>query len=146
MIKRTSLNYINKLLSENPNWRILDIGCGYNSNAYATTICDVQDLSRFYKDKNFIKLNDKVLPFKDREFDFVISSHVLEHVEDVSFFIKELERICSKGYFEVPTILEDNLVFENKNNHLWHLNFDDVTNQLVINNRLQYLEPILTVS
>ena len=146
MIKRTSLNYINKLLSENLNWRILDIGCGYNSNAYATTICDVQDLSRFYKDKNFIKLNDKVLPFKDREFDFVISSHVLEHVEDVSFFIKELERISSKGYIEVPTILEDNLVFENKNNHLWHLNFDDVTNQLVINNRLQYLEPILTVS
>jgi len=146
LIKRTSLNYINKLLSENLNWRILDIGCGYNSNAYATTICDVQDLSRFYKDKNFIKLNDKVLPFKDREFDFVISSHVLEHVEDVSFFIKELERISSKGYIEVPTILEDNLVFENKNNHLWHLNFDDVTNQLVINNRLQYLEPILTVS
>jgi len=146
LIKRTSLNYINKLLSENLNWRILDIGCGYNSNAYATTICDVQDLSRFYKDKNFIKLNDKVLPFKDREFDFVISSHVLEHVEDVSFFIKELERISSKGYIEVPTILEDNLVFDNKNDHLWHLNFDDVTSQLIISNRLQYLEPILTVS
>jgi len=131
LIKRTSLNYINKILLESPNWKILDIGCGYNANTYATTVCDVQDLSKFYKDK---------------EFDFVISSHVLEHVEDVSFFIKELERISSKGYIEVPTILEDNLVFENKNDHLWHLNFDDVTNQLVISNRLQYLEPILTVS
>ena len=146
MIKRTSLTYINKLLSENPSWKILDIGCGYNANKNATTVCDIQDLSIFYKDKNFIKLNDKNLPFEDGEFDFVIASHVLEHVDDTYFFIKELERVSSKGYIEVPTILEDNLVFENKNDHLWHLKFDDIKNQLIISNRLQYFEPILTVS
>jgi ubiquinone/menaquinone biosynthesis C-methylase UbiE len=32
----------------------------------------------------------KNLPFKDKEFDFVISSHDLEHVEDFSYFINEL--------------------------------------------------------
>ena len=146
MIKRTSLTYINKILSENPSWKILDIGCGYNANKNATTVCDIQDLSSFYKDKNFIKLNNKNLPFEDGEFDFVIASHVLEHVDDIYFFIKELERVSSKGYIEVPTILEDNLVFENKNDHLWHLKFDDIKNQLIISNRLQYFEPILTVS
>tara|TARA_Y100000590_G_scaffold242312_1_gene272326 strand:- start:420 stop:1034 length:615 start_codon:yes stop_codon:yes gene_type:complete len=146
LIKRTSLTYINKLLSENPSWKILDIGCGYNANKNATTVCDIQDLSSFYKDKNFIKLNNKNLPFEDGEFDFVIASHVLEHVDDTYFFIKELERVSSKGYIEVPTILEDNLVFENKNDHLWHLKFDDIKNQLIISNRLQYFEPILTVS
>ena len=146
MIKRTSLTYINKLLSENPSWKILDIGCGYNANKNATTVCDIQDLSSFYKDKNFIKLNNKNLPFEDGEFDFVIASHVLEHVDDTYFFIKELERVSSKGYIEVPTILEDNLVFENKNDHLWHLKFDDIKKQLIISNRLQYFEPILTVS
>ena len=146
MIKRTSLTYINKILSENPSWKILDIGCGYNANKNATTVCDTQDLSSFYKVKKFIKLNDKNLPFEDGEFDFVIASHVLEHVEDTYFFIKELERVSSKGYIEVPTILEDNLVFENKNDHLWHLKFDDIKNQLIISNRLQYFEPILTVS
>ena len=146
MIKRTSLTYINKLLSENPSWKILDIGCGYNANKNATTVCDIQDLSSFYKDKNFIKLNNKNLPFEDGEFDFVIASHVLEHVDDTYFFIKELERVSSKGYIEVPTILEDNLVFENKNDHLWHLKFDDIKNPLIISNRLQYFEPILTVS
>ncbi len=146
MIKRTSLTYINKILSENPSWKILDIGCGYNANKNATTVCDIQDLSSFYKVKKFIKLNDKNLPFEDREFDFVIASHVLEHVEDTYFFIKELERVSSKGYIEVPTILEDNLVFENKNDHLWHLKFDDIKNQLIISNRLQYFEPILSVS
>ena len=91
-------------------------------------------------------MNEKILPFKDGEFDFVIASHVLEHVEDSYFFIKELERVSSKGYIEVPTILEDNLVFENKNDHLWHLKFDDINNELIISNRLQYFEPILTVS
>ena len=146
MIERTSLTYINKILSENPSWKILDIGCGYNANKNATTVCDIQDLSSFYKVKKFIKLNDKNLPFEDGEFDFVIASHVLEHVEDTYFFIKELERVSSKGYIEVPTILEDNLVFENKNDHLWHLKFDDIKNQLIISNRLQYFEPILSVS
>tara|TARA_B100000579_G_C22551740_1_gene720115 strand:- start:160 stop:774 length:615 start_codon:yes stop_codon:yes gene_type:complete len=146
LIKRTSISYINKLLSNNPSWKILDIGCGYNANKNASTVCDIQDLSSFYKDKNFIKLNEKILPFKDGEFDFVIASHVLEHVEDSYFFIKELERVSSKGYIEVPTILEDNLVFENKNDHLWHLKFDDINNELIISNRLQYFEPILTVS
>ena len=46
----------------------------------------------------------------------------------------------------MPTRLEDNLVFENKNDHLWHMKFDDVQNKLIISKRLQILEPVLTVS
>jgi ubiquinone/menaquinone biosynthesis C-methylase UbiE len=146
LIKRTSKNYINKLLFEHPNWKILDIGCGYNADNKASVISDIKDLSEYYSGKNFIKITGKNLPFKDKEFDFVISSHVLEHIEDIFYFIKELERISSKGYIEIPTKLEDNLVFENKNDHKWHLEFDDVENKLIISNRLQIFEPILTVS
>mgnify|MGYP001480461092 FL=1 len=146
LIKRTSKNYIQTTLSKNSDWKILDIGCGYSANEFANTICDVQDLSKFYKDKNFIKLENKQLPFKDNEFDFVIASHVLEHVEDFKFFINELERVSKKGYIELPTKLEDNLVFENKKDHLWHMDFDDVNSKLLISNKLQYIEPILTVS
>ena len=146
LIKRTSKDYIQSILSKKPDWKILDIGCGYGANEFANTICDVQDLSKFYKDKNFIKLENKQLPFKDNEFDFVIASHVLEHVEDFKFFINELERVSKKGYIELPTKLEDNLVFENKKDHLWHMDFDDVNSKLLISNKLQYIEPILTVS
>ena len=146
MIKRTSKSHIQSILSENTSWNILDIGCGYSANEFATTICDVQDLSEFYKEKNFIKLENKSLPFKDKEFDFVIASHVLEHVEDFKFFIKELERVSNKGYIELPTKLEDNLVFENKKDHLWHMDFNDVESKLIISNKLQFVEPILTVS
>ena len=146
MIKRSSTKYIDNQLDQNPSWNILDIGCGYTAHKKANVICDVQDLSEFYKGRDFVKLKDKTLPFKDKEFDFVITSHVIEHVEDVNFFIKELQRISKKGYIELPTILEDNLVFENKNDHLWHMEFDDVNHQLLIRKRIQYLEPVLTVS
>ena len=146
LIKRTSKAYIHSILSENKQWKVLDIGCGYSANEFATTICDVQDLAPFYKDREFIKLENKQLPFKDNQFDFVIASHVMEHVEDVKFFINELERVSNKGYVELPTKLEDNLVFENKKDHLWHMDFDDVNLKLLISEKIQFLEPVLTVS
>ena len=71
---------------------------------------------------------------------------MVEHVEDVSYFLNELARIGKKGYIEVPTRLEDNLVFENKKAHIWHLVFDDVKNQINIFKRQQYFEPVFTVS
>ena len=146
MIKRTSKKYIDNLLQNNTTWNILDIGCGYNASKFAKVICDVQDLSNHYQDKKFIRLTEKKLPFKDKEFDFVVTSHVMEHVEDIDFFIKELERVSKKGYVELPTMLEDNLVFENKKDHIWHMDFDDVENKLLISKKVQYFEPVLTVS
>ena len=146
MIKRSSLKFINKLLKENKNWKVLDIGCGYTANENANILCDVIDLQNQYPDKKFIKLETKNLPFNDKEFDFVIASHVLEHTKEPEHFIKELQRISSKGYIEVPTTLEDNLVFENKKDHLWHLEFDDDKQNLNIKKKIQIFEPILTVS
>ena len=146
MIKRTSKKFIDEVLLANSGWNILDIGCGYNANKFANVICDVQDLSKYYPNKIFVRLVEKKLPFKDNEFDFVVASHVMEHVDDVEFFIGELERISKQGYIELPTMLEDNLVFENKKDHLWHMDFDDVEFELLITKKIQYFEPILTVS
>ena len=146
MLKRTNIGYINKTLSDNPSWKILDIGCGYSANKYATTIADVKDLSKFYKEKNFIKISEKKLPFNNKEFDFVIASHVIEHVEDFEFFIRELERISSKGYIELPSRLGDNLVFENKTDHIWWFLYDDTNSKLVASKRNQVIEPFLNVS
>ncbi|MDC3039636.1 class I SAM-dependent methyltransferase [Candidatus Pelagibacter sp.] len=146
MIKRSSKKYVDNKIEQNPSWKILDIGCGYTAHEKASVICDIQDLSNFYKNKKFVKLDGKTLPFRDKEFDFVIASHVIEHVEDVNFFIKELERVSSKGYIELPTSLEDNLVFENKNDHLWHMEFNDIDQKLLITKRIQYIEPVITVS
>jgi len=146
LLKRTSINFVNETLKNNPSWKVLDIGCGYRANQYATTIADIKDFSDFYKGKNFIRINEKTLPFKNKEFDFVISSHVIEHVEDFEFFIKEIERISNKGYIELPTRLGDNLVFENKNDHIWWFTYDDINNQIIASKRNQLIDPFITVS
>ena len=146
MIKRTSIKIINETIQKNLKWKVLDIGCGYTANKNATVIADVQDLSNFYLNKTFVKITDKKLPFKDGEFDFVIASHVIEHVEDFSFFIKELERVAKKGYIELPTRLGDNLVFENKSDHIWWFIFDDQRNKLVGSKRNQLVEPFMSVA
>ena len=146
MLKRTSLKSINKKLKDNPNWNILDIGCGYTANQFAKTVADVQDLSGFYKNKKFIRIKGKRLPFKDNEFDFVISSHVIEHVEDFKFFISEIERVTAQGYIELPTRLGDNIVFENLKDHIWWFKYDDELNLLLVSKKNQILEPFVTVS
>jgi ubiquinone/menaquinone biosynthesis C-methylase UbiE len=146
LIRRSSKKTIDRLLENNTSWKVLDIGCGYTAHKNASVVCDIQDLSNIYKKKKFVKLTGNILPFKDKEFDFIIASHVIEHVKDVEIFIKELQRVSSKGYIELPTKLEDNLVFENKKDHLWHMEFDDDKNQLIISKKIQFLEPVLTVS
>ena len=146
MLQRTTLDTINKKLEENPNWKILDLGCGYTANKNATVVADVQDLSNFYKDKKFIKIDEKKLPFKDKEFDFVITSHVIEHVDDLDFFIKEIERISNQGYIELPSKLGDNLVFENLTDHTWWFDYDDEKQILLAEKKKQYIEPFITVS
>ena len=146
MINRTSIKQLDIIFQKNPNWKILDIGCGYRAHPKANIISDVQDFSNFYRGREFVKINEKKLPFKDKEFDFVIASHVIEHVQDFEFFIKELERISSKGYIELPTRLGDNLVFENKNDHIWWFLFDDINQQLIASKKNQILEPFLNVS
>ena len=146
MLKRTTKKFVEEYLSQKKNWRILDIGCGYTANKYSTHVADTQDFSNLYKDKKFTHIKEKKLPFADKEFNFIIASHVLEHVKDIEYFIKELERVANSGYIEVPTRLEDNLVDVNEKAHIWWINFDDINNSLFITKRKQIIEPFLSVS
>tara|TARA_Y100000389_G_C17277749_1_gene421316 strand:+ start:95 stop:775 length:681 start_codon:yes stop_codon:yes gene_type:complete len=148
VIIRTSREHVLKVLNNNKNnWQILDIGCNQDPVEYAQTVADVHDFSKLYKDKKkFILINSKKLPFKDNQFDFVYASHVIEHVEDVSYFIKELQRISKKGYIELPTMLEDNIVlsYNNIKDHKWYFQFDDVNQILLAERKKQLIEPFIT--
>jgi ubiquinone/menaquinone biosynthesis C-methylase UbiE len=146
LLKRTTKKFVEEYLSQKKDWKILDIGCGYTANKYSTHVADTQDFSYLYKNKKFIHIKDKKLPFSDKEFNFVIASHVLEHVDNIEYFIKELERVANCGYIEVPTRLEDNLVDVNEKAHIWWINFDDINNYLFITKRKQIIEPFLSVS
>lgn len=49
------------------------------------------------------------MPFKDKAFDFVIASHILEHMAEPEIFLKELQRVGKAGYIETPNALFERL-------------------------------------
>lgn len=57
--------------------------------------------------KTIILYDGEIMPFVDDEFDYVICSHVLEHIDDIDKFMKEIMRVGKRGYFEFPTIYYD---------------------------------------
>jgi len=78
-------------------------------------------------EKKIVYYDGNKFPFEDNEFDYVICSHVIEHVPNLELFFSELMRVSSKGYLEFPTIYYDylynfpthlNLLY-NKNNMLY---------------------------
>lgn len=62
-------------------------------------------------DKKVVYYEGGAFPFKELEFDYVICSHVLEHLdsEELEDFIKELQRVAPQGYIEFPLIYYDYL-------------------------------------
>ena len=151
-IKRTSREYQKKWLMENSNLKILDLGCSnityWNE---ANHFADIFDYEEEFKKKNLtftqIKSGEN-LPFKDKEFDYVILSHVLEHVPNILEFKQEVERIAKSGYIELPTKLADNIVFdfvEDEIGHKWWLEFDDVNQNLIYSKKINFLQQFISV-
>ena len=82
--RRTIRKNQKKWLSSNKNLKILDLGCS-NKNFWqeANHFADIHDYKSDFESLNLnytqIKPDEK-LPFKDKEFDYVICTHVIEHV------------------------------------------------------------------
>lgn len=95
-------------------------------------------------DKPIVFYDGKVFPFKDNEFDYVICSHVLEHVHDIPFFLSEIFRVAPKGYFEFPLISYEYLY--NIDAHVSFLKFDGEKLLYLSKNRtdLSYFKPVQT--
>ena len=62
------------------------------------------------------------MPFADHAFDYVICSHVLEHVPDPAAVIGELTRVAKAGYVEVPEASAAKL--QDFPAHLWWCRLD----------------------
>ncbi len=151
-IKRTNKLFQKNFLKKNNHLKILDLGCTHiNYWEEANHFADIVDYSKEFSKKNLnftlLSPNQK-LPFKDKEFDYVILSHVLEHVSNINEFTKEVERIAKAGYIELPTKLADNLVIgcdEEDIGHKWWMEFDDVNGQLKYIKKIDVLQKFLSV-
>ncbi len=56
------------------------------------------------EDNRTVYYDGERFPFSDGEFDYVICSHVIEHVDDVEMFCSEMFRVARAGYLEFPLI------------------------------------------
>jgi hypothetical protein len=105
--------------------RVLEVGGGNNPHPRSNVVVDKYvddnthraDNLKVLKTQQFIQADGESLPFKDREFDYVICCHVLEHVPHPDLFIKEQTRVAPRGYLETPSLLGEYLA--PKESHRW---------------------------
>lgn len=119
-----------KIKNIKENDRVLEIGPGgtpfTRSDVFLELIYDDENefkqqrgnTDQLITKKPVIYYEGKEFPFNTNEFEYVICSHVLEHVEDVEFFLSEMFRVAPRGYIEYPTI-----IYEYIYNFKFHLNF-----------------------
>ncbi|MEK7460342.1 MAG: hypothetical protein AAB628_02230 [Patescibacteria group bacterium] len=121
---------------------ILDIGSGHKPDKKANILfeySDAGDEHRWNKslkvDRPIIFYNQKQFPFKKNAFRKSICKHVLEHVDDPVFFLKEVERISMGGYIETPSEIAE-LIFTPYDQHKWVINYID--DSLVIKKKTEH--------
>lgn len=100
LLKTKIENAVPKILDKNKRYKILDYGCGVKPYEYV-----FENYKSEYKGvdvgKNphadFEIKPDEKLPFNDMEFDLVLSSQVLEHVENTELYLSECHRVLKPG-------------------------------------------------
>lgn len=111
--------------------KVLDIGSGGYPFPYATHIADLYKGKTSHRSESlvrdnrpFIVCNIENLPFKNKEFDFIYCSHVLEHVSDPAKACEEIMRVGKRGYIETPTRTSDIMLnfIGLHNHHKWYIN------------------------
>lgn len=124
------------------SWRVLDVGSGESPHTRANVLIDRfpddnsqrsgQALDRM--DPRFVVGDALMMPFEDMAFDYSITSHIAEHVDDPAQLCRELTRVSRAGYIETPGWLWD--LFIHESFHPWRvrrvgrgLRFDRVHNR-----------------
>ncbi len=125
-----------RIESIGPGDRVLDVGPGGfphpRANVYLDRAFDdaTAALQRGYAARPVLT-RPQVLydggrfPFRDGAFDYVICSHVLEHVPDdeLDLFVAELQRVAPRGYLEFPSVFYEFPCFPES--HRWFINVRD---------------------
>ena len=109
------------------DWIVLDVGSGHNPFIRADVLLekhlgDSTERSGVNVKKTRQKLvvgDVQLMPFPDKSFDYIIASHIAEHVEDPEVFCKELMRVGKAGYIETPGKIGEKILTETF--HRWYV-------------------------
>jgi hypothetical protein len=116
-----------KILSQLTNEGIImDIGSGHNPVPRANILADFFPETTLHRggplieDRPLIICSVERIPVLSKSIEFVICSHVLEHVESPIRAGKELSRIAKAGYIETPAYGKD-IIVGTGNMHRWQV-------------------------
>jgi len=94
-------------------WRVLDVGGGDAPHRRTDVVVEkfLDDVERhrggrsIQPDRPLVVADVEALPFRDDTFDYVICSHVIEHVHHPDRALEELSRVGKAGYLAGPSEL-----------------------------------------
>ena len=99
-----------------PDMTVLDVGSGAHPNPRADILCERDLFDDRHRggvpvevDRPLVRGDGLDLPFARHAFDWVIASHIAEHVDDPATFVSELQRVARAGYIETPSPLFERL-------------------------------------
>jgi SAM-dependent methyltransferase len=92
--------------------KVLDVGCGQNPYKHLLTSgkteyygIDIVESGQFgYHNFKSLKFDGKRIPFTDEQFDYVLCTEVLEHVEEPQKLVDEIYRVLKSGAAGVITV------------------------------------------
>lgn len=122
--------------------RVLEVGPGLTPHPRSDTLLEYEfsqadlvrqrggaDVGKVLQDPRLAFYNGNEFPFDDNTFDYVIASHVIEHVPNPAKFLSEIFRVGGgRGYMEYPLpSYEFMFDFDTHLNFIW---FDECRNSL----------------
>lgn len=128
-----------------------DFGCGHFANKHANVLVDFMQSDDEQRGGfkvaggangltfHDLNLNEFPYPFKEKEFDFIICSHVLEHLDDPVRVCAEFSRISKAGYIEVPNYSADLFIRNNDIIHKWLCALGAKSGKLVFMDRKSFV-------
>lgn len=107
---------------------VLDMGSGDKPHWRADVLIDNYIEERYGSQRSgssnvaitkpLIVSSAEKMPFKDKVFDYIICSHLLEHVQNPDLVIEEIIRVGKSGYIELP--FEGMAKIRDFPSHLWY--------------------------
>jgi SAM-dependent methyltransferase len=125
--------------------RVLEVGGGHNPHPRSNVVVDKYTDTNYHrsgdikvlKNQTFLQADGENLPFKDKEFDYVICCQVLEHVENPEKFLAEQFRVAKRGFMETPSLLGE--YFFPRESHKWIIHEMNDTTYLVDKKKINFL-------
>jgi glycosyltransferase involved in cell wall biosynthesis len=114
------------LIKINPEWKVLDVGSGNRPNHRADVLLEKELEETEHrsgvkavipKGKKLVVGDALEMPFADKEFEYVIASHIAEHIDEPGKFCRELMRVGKRGYIETPGKFSEKIL--NEPFHKW---------------------------